>query len=579
MKKRLLLLAAVALTAACSGPGPAVTTNHDWSEPADPQGDNLAAWTSVSGTHASVGSIDVRYLRNEPYTGAVAQEASLVGWRGEKLSAQLVVWTADGLDDLRYEVSDLRSEDGTVLKNALRARFVNYLLSDWFIPENPCAPANPVGAPSRLMPDGLDEAPVSVVPAHTTRPVWISVEIPREAKPGEYTASVSLKGKGLSETFTLTLEVIDRTLPEPKEWVYHLDLWQHPSAVARVEGVDMWSDAHFEKMKPIMKMLADAGQKVVTATLNKEPWNNQCYDPYADMIVWTKKADGSWEYDFTVFDRWVQFMFDLGITKMVNCYSMLPWNNMLHYRDGATGEIVDVKADPGTPEFKMMWEPFLPAFVSHLKEKGWLEKTCIAMDERSPEDMAEATSLLSRTVPELGISLADNHNIFKKYPYIKNMCESIFAPIDHADILSRREQGLTTTYYVCCSSEFPNTFTFSDPAEAVYFAWHTAAHDYDGFLRWSYNSWTEDPIRDSRFRTWAAGDTYMVYPEGRSSIRFERLVEGVQDFEKMRILRAEPGKGEIIEALLPPFKAGKRFAEWNTTLNAAKETLNELSRK
>ena len=30
----------------------------------------------------------------------------------------------------------------------------------------------------------------------------------------------------------------------------------------------------------------------------------------------------------------------------------------------------------------------------------------------------------------------------------------------------------------------------------------------------------------------------MVYPGGRSSIRMERLVEGIQDFEKIRILRS-----------------------------------------
>ena len=56
----------------------------------------------------------------------------------------------------------------------------------------------------------------------------------------------------------------------------------------------------------------------------------------------------------TVFDRWVEFMLGLGIGKYINCYSMLPWNNMLHYRDAATGQYVDVKADPGTPAFREM---------------------------------------------------------------------------------------------------------------------------------------------------------------------------------------------------------------------------------
>ena len=46
-------------------------------------------------------------------------------------------------------------------------------------------------------------------------------------------------------------------------------------------------------------------------------------------------------------------------------------------------------------------------------------------------------------------------------------------------------------------------------------------------------------MRDSRFRTWAAGDTYSIYPGPRSSIRFERLMEGLQDCEKIRLLREE----------------------------------------
>lgn len=46
-----------------------------------------------------------------------------------------------------------------------------------------------------------------------------------------------------------------------------------------------------------------------------------------------------------------------------------------------------------------------------------------------------------------------------------------------------------------------------------------------------------DPLTDSRFRAWLAGDTYLVYPDARSSIRFERLREGIQDAEKIRILK------------------------------------------
>ena len=142
-----------------------------------------------------------------------------------------------------------------------------------------------------------------------------------------------------------------------------------------------------------------------------------------------------------------------------------------------------------------------------------------------------------------------------------------------------------TTYYVCCSHRYPNMFTFSDPAEATVAAWYAVANDYDGFLRWAYNSWTEEPLRDSRFRTWPAGDTYIVYPGGRSSIRFERLREGIQDAEKIRLLRKELSRENSIEAnrkrmrldaAVAPFASREPGGDLHGRLAAAKRLLNEL---
>lgn len=579
MKKLLATLPLLALLS-CTGIPPQHALSHfDWTEPADPQGEKPETWNGVEKPIVTFGSTDVRYPRATPCAAAVTDQTTLTGWRGEKVSAQAVISAPAAVGGLTCTVGDFVADNGAKLPGIARARFVKYVVSDRFLTDQPCG-ARPENNPAHLEADLLDEAASCDVPARSTRPVWIRVDIPRDAAPGRYTAPVAVKGEGVAETLTLHLNVTERTLPAPSEWTYHLDLWQHPAAVARAEGVEVWSDEHFERMRPTMRQLADAGQKVITATLNKDPWNNQCYDAYADMIVWTRLADGTWEYDFTVFDRWVRFMLDLGVGKYVNCYSMLPWNNMLHYKDAVTGEFVDVKADPGTPAFREMWGPFLPAFVGHLREKGWLGITNIAMDERSPEVMAAATALLKEVAPELGIALADNHKIFKQYPYIKDMCASIFGPIEQTDIVQRRSKGLTTTFYVCCSSGFPNTYTSSAPAEATYLSWYAAAEDYDGFLRWAYNSWVEDPIRDSRFRKWAAGDTYLVYPEGRSSIRFERLVEGIQDWEKIRSLKTEfsgdDAKLQTLHDLLEPFRSPVAFDGWEQTLRNARATLNTL---
>lgn len=552
----------------------------------DPNVDT-ASWVGASPDvlNASYVSIDKKYPKSTmPVITEIVKAHKVEGWKGEKLSAQILLWAATDVAQVEFEISDFKSAEATLPSSIAQARFVRYVMTDEFA--GGCGHRKPEDFAASLAADMLDNLDCFNIEAKTVRPVWVTVEIPRDAKEGLYTATIDLYARNHEkQQFTLEVDVINKVLPEPTEWTMHFDQWQHPSAVARIHNVEMWSDAHFDHLKAYMQMAANMGQKVITATLNKDPWNIQCFDPYADMITWTKNGDGTWTYDYKVFDRWVQFMMDLGVKKMINCYSMIPWNNEIHYVDGATKETINVKADPGTKVFDDMWIPFLKDFVKHLKEKGWLKITNIAMDERSPKEMEATVATLQKYAPELGIALADNHESYKRYPFIKDMCVAAGAPVDHADIVDRRERGLITTYYVCCSDEFPNTFTFSEPAEAAYISWYAVAADYDGFLRWAFNSWVENPLTDSRFRTWPAGDTYLIYPDARSSIRYERTVEGVQDFEKIQILRKElaakneTAKLEELNQIIAKFNSVKRTATWNEDLNKAKAFLNQLARE
>lgn len=556
-------------------------------EMADPTPDTLSDWGKVlPGLNASLVSIDVKYPKSVAPDIVTSTSTQLMGWKGEKLSAQLLLWSSDSIKQVECSFGDFISPSGKISADAAQARFVRYVMTDIFEPG--CGYRKPEDFPSSLSADMLDNLECFDISGKAVRPVWITVNIPQDATAGTYKSKLKVTATGQKDKeFDIEVKVQDRTLPPASQWAYHLDLWQHPSAVARVQNLELWSDEHFAAMKPLMKMLADAGQKVITANVNKDPWNIQCFDKYEDMITWTKNADETWSYDYTIFDKWVNFMMkEVGITKMINCYSMIPWNNEIHYKDAKTGELVDVKADPGTKIFEEMWTPFLLDFKKHLQEKGWLNITNIAMDERSPEVMAATIALLQKVAPELGISFADNHKSYKKYPFIKDMSVSVDAKVDSIDIEYRKEKGLITTYYVCCADKFPNMFTFSDPSEAVYSAWYTVAAGYDGFLRWAYNSWVENPLTDSRFRTWPAGDTYIVYPEARSSIRFERLVEGIQDAEKIRILREELAKNGSEESLAKLKKLNEEVAKFNTVnltepcaevVKRGKAVINELS--
>ncbi|MDR0567541.1 MAG: DUF4091 domain-containing protein [Prevotellaceae bacterium] len=574
MKKAILFLSV--LIAGCS-PKVAEKECDTFVESADPHPD-AAAWRST-GFNVSFGSTDVRYAKYRHPDISTARSQKLYAWRGERVSAQLVLWTSAPLQQVECRVQALQSAGGAVIPaEAVQARFVRYVLTDVF--GEGCGWRKADEQPAFLVGDMLDNIACISMEAKSVRPVWITIDVPPTAAAGAYRGAVEVCARGKRpKTLAIELSVAPKTLPPASQWRYHLDLWQHPAAVARVHNLKCWSDEHFDALRPVMKMLADAGQKVITATLNKDPWNHQCYDAYEDMIRWTKNADGTWSYDYTVFDRWVNLMMELGVNKMISCYSLSPWNNELRYRDAKSGEMVTVSADPGTKKFAEMWRPFLKDFVQHLSQNKWLEIANIAMDERPPKVMDEVLDLLGKVAPQLGVSIADNHKSYKRYPHIRDFCMDIGSIPDSADLAYRKLKGLNTTYYVCCADKFPNTFTFSDPAEAVYVAWHAKAKGLDGFLRWSYNSWVENPVLDSRFRTWPAGDTYIVYPQARSSIRFERLREGVQDYEKISALTGEleqqktpeaEAQLQSIRATLKPFSASVKPDSLGAMLEQAK---------
>ena len=336
----------------------------------------------------------------------------------------------------------------------------------------------------------------------------------------------------------LLLEVQGLTLPVPAAWPFHLDIWQHPDAVARFGKVPVWSKAHLDLLRPLLTMLAQAGQKCITTTIVEEPWNHQTYDDFGGMIKWTKRTNGDWSYDYTHFDTYVALAMECGIRAQINCYSMAPVGNTFTWFDETADQTVKHVYTPGSPEYMDLWRPFLTAFRAHLEQKGWLGITAMAGDERGLGEMEIMVKLLKATAPEFKIALAGDH--LKELDSSIHDFSSCWGSVDamsKGGAAARRKLGHKTTFYTSCNISAPNTLHCSPTAEACYEGWFAAAMDFDGFLRWSHTSWPEDPNVDARYARWSAGDCWIVYPAARSSVRFERLREGIQDYEKIRLLR------------------------------------------
>ena len=561
-------------------------TSTNYEEASNPISTNPSLWVKVSAPQVSWGSTDIRYKKEEPAPIArLKKDINLTAWKGERVSAQLVVWTPEALDNLSFIVSDLTSGKETISKDNVRTGFVRYVMTDELNKDGKggCGYRKSSDYDSTLVADPIDHiASTLTVPANATQGGWISVRVPQQVKAGKYTGTVTVKDgdKVLSE-LKLAVNVKNRTLPASTEWAFHLDLWQNPYAEARYYNVEPFSKEHFDRMRPDMQNYVDAGGKVITASIMHKPWNGQTYDPFESMVTWLKKADGTWYFDYTVFDKWVEYMMSLGVKKQINCYSMVPWRLSFQYFDQASNSFKYLDAKPGEAAYDEFWGNMLTSFAKHLKEKGWFDITHISMDERPMKDMLATLKVIRKADKDFKVSLGGTYHdeLVKE---LHDYCIAIGEKFPAEVIKSRKEAGQVTTYYTCCTEPRPNTFTFSAPAEAEWLGWFAAKENLDGYLRWALNSWVKNPLQDSRFTAWAAGDTYMIYPEGRSSIRFERLIEGIQSYEKIRILKEEFEKKGNKSAIKKIDKILKAFDEFSleeipaaTVVTKAKEAINK----
>ncbi len=399
------------------------------------------------------------------------------------------------------------------------------------------------------MPDPLLEVERLDVAANQTQPVWLTFNVARNTPPGKYRGKVMvLVGGKKRATLPVELNVDAFILPDPEDYCFYLDLWQHPAQIADQLGLKRWSEDHWKILEVYLRELASAGQKVITTTIIEAPWGGQTEIAYDSLVVW--KGDGKeFTWDYTLFDRYVQLCMKAGIRRAISAYSLVlgPGGRrdcVIAYQDGRTGERKSLTMEVGDETYRAVWTAFLSDFKKHLDAKGWLGMTQIAFDEKPADIMETAMGLVRQVAPELKIELAGNYHA-EIDAGIQDYCIA-YPGTDPQVARARKARGQVTTFYTCCGPAFPNTFSFSPLTEPRLLPWHAAAISADGYLRWAWNSWPKDPMISPDFGPWPSGDTFLVYPgkEGPiGTLRWEAFKAGVQDFELVAAARKKLALG------------------------------------
>lgn len=220
--------------------------------------------------------------------------------------------------------------------------------------------------------------------AGAVAPLWVTVRVPKDARPGAYEGEVRIAADGLAATAVpLRLTVHDWVLPDPKDFRMRNLAYLEAEGLAQHYGAPLWSDRHFELMGKSLALMAEVNSRQVILNLTTSFYG---IGGNAESVIrWVRKADGSFAYDFAVFDKYLDLVARvLGkpLPLRLNCWgekrneTLAKCGKAVSLLDPATGKLADLEQPaPGTPESGAFWKPVLAEVRKRVEARGWWDVT------------------------------------------------------------------------------------------------------------------------------------------------------------------------------------------------------------
>ncbi|MBM4033580.1 MAG: hypothetical protein FJ291_17595, partial [Planctomycetes bacterium] len=342
---------------------------------------------AFGGTTQRVFTVDTSRSLFDP--AATANEAAgpirIVAARNGVFAGQVVVTNADGLSARASQLRRVGGE-GAILASAIQIRYG--------VP-NPFWPAALADlgmlVPIRWKLDAglgggtrfdvlLDTPPGKPNPVA----VWLSLSVPRASPAGQYAGELTIDAKGGPLKAPIEVQVADWTLPDVKDYTSVINIYQSPETLAEYYKVKPWSEAHWKLVEKSLELMGGMGNIGLFIPLLAE---SQMGNPES-WVPWVKRADGSYQYDVGVFDRYIATALKSHDRLRFICLNVWgyeasnrTWRGPRDYAsfygarvtvfDPTTGARQNIKLPQyGTPECAALWRPLLHALRDRLKAKG-----------------------------------------------------------------------------------------------------------------------------------------------------------------------------------------------------------------
>jgi len=447
----------------------------------------------------------VKVLRTSVPT-ADGSELRVDGARGETVSAQAVVIPGDSPDTVTPRMSILRSPDGkaTVLPKCVRLQWERYIdlsVNTTDIPLDDLVGKAPVSVPDPFWEDA--ERPIE---PKSVQPLWIEIDIPPDARPGEYRGELTVSGARGRCSLPVILRVRDFDMPAERhqrmfEW------WHFPGR--GFESLKPNSQAYWkllEQMCELVKRHRQTDVRISWASV----WLTEdgCDTSFFEKFTETAFKSGMQAIHLTSLGKHTksQLKPDSRVIPIEDNFRRLAAVQEVIVRRGWKGRVFTSLAD----------EPFIYHEESY--------KQLLARVREIAPDIGVIEAIETEDVGDLDIYVPKLSHLNLWWPRFEQL----------------KGEGKTVWFYICNypRGRYPNRFLDQQLIAARELHWISYLYGLDGFLHWGFNSFPPDvdPYSEKGVTrsNLPPGDSAVAYP-GRDgwlgSLRLSTMRDGLQDYE------------------------------------------------
>ena len=480
---------------------------------------------------------------------------SIAGAKNEHVPFQIVITVPPPPDrhhpaasGFFVEASDLVSGSGRLARDQVKVYFEHVILCP--------GKSSPIGK-TGFWPDALAPltAPFGMAAAPfrgeaiRNRGIWIDVITPPDLPAGDYTGTVRISENGQEiDRLNLRLKVYNFALPSETHLMTYM-------------GVDSRSLAafhHVDPSSPQAKALLRQYHAFLYAN-RMEPWFNE---PLRPQI---KESGGA---------------VTLGFDAEAYDLYMKQWKTKRVILESAPGDLIrGSRSAEISVETAQLVKSYLKQVCDYYRKNGWLDRLVFnsPIDEPNTAEAYEETrkwaSLVHEAAP--GVPFLATRTPVPQHAEWGTLRGFVNSFSIHGNDLNgtaiknaiRAEQskGGEMSWYISCDQAYPQPNYFIDaPAmDPIMVPWITWRYGMQGILYWDMKHWSEvkspwtDPVTfmsgyfcsDGRVLN---GEGSLIYPGSEttqytgqanvdgpvSSIRFELLREGIEDYEYLWLLKA-----------------------------------------